>query len=248
MRRPPQFLTLALLLAIAVFLLFPGLDPAVSGLFYRAGQGFWLSRAPWVMDLRTAYWVFGDTLGLLGLALMLLWLAIGRDRKVPARLWGFAFAAMALGPGVLVNFVFKPIWGRARPADTTLFGGPHQFTPFFAPANQCHWGCSFVSGEGAANAVTALLIGIFLWPLLQRRGRIVAALALTAFAAFGSALRVMAGRHFLSDIVFGSFLSAYVTWWLYHRMDIAAARAALTREALSHDLRRLFRRGPGTKA
>ena len=243
MRRPPQSLTLALLFTIAIFLLFPGLDLWVSGLFYRPGQGFWMGGYRWLQELRNAYWILGDSLALAGLALMVLWLLMGRGRAIPARLWGFVFATMALGPGALVNFVVKPLWGRARPADTTLFGGHHLFTPFFEPTNQCHWGCSFVSGEGAANAVTVVVIGVFLWPLLRRRGRIVAAIALAAFAAFGSMLRVMAGRHFLSDIVFGSFLSLYVCWWLYHVMNIAEARASLTRATLRADLRRLLLRG-----
>ena len=45
---------------------------------------------------------------------------------------GLFFALMlAIGPGVIVNGVFKPFWGRPRPHDTIPFGGERDFLPVF---------------------------------------------------------------------------------------------------------------------
>ena len=50
---------------------------------------------------------------------------------------------------LLVNALLKDHWGRARPNETTLFGGDGAFSGPFVIAGQCARNCSFVSGEGA---------------------------------------------------------------------------------------------------
>ena len=38
---------------------------------------------------------------------------------------------LVIGPGVIVNGVFKPYWGRPRPHSTIPFGGEQEFLPVF---------------------------------------------------------------------------------------------------------------------
>lgn len=232
-------LNLACLAAVALFLLLPGLDVRVSTLFYLPGHSFPLAGAPMYEIVRQSFRWTGNLSGVVGLALMLVWLLLGPERKVPARLWGYLFAVMAIGPGALVNLVVKPLWGRARPANVELFGGPHHFTPFYLPTDQCVWGCSFVSGEAAGATGLAIVLGVLLWPSFGPSGRrwLVAVLAGLALAA--SLLRVAMGRHFLSDITFGAFLSAYTALALYRVMGIAEVQPKMTRANLAADLRRL---------
>lgn len=239
-----RILNLTSLAAVLVFGLAPRLDLRAAALFFRPGAGFWLVNDPWVELPRRAFWIAGDTLALIGLALWLIAWAAGPGRQVPGRLWGFVFLTMALGPGLLVNLVMKPLWGRARPADILAFGGPHRFTPFYLPTDQCGWGCSFVSGEAASAVAVAAILGVLLWPHLARRGRRRALLGLAAFALLAAGLRVAAGRHFPSDVVFGGLLAGYVAWALYQALDIGAAAGRFTVAALVADFGRLRRR-PG---
>lgn len=224
----PQPRTLALFTVLAglVFALWPGLDLDVSGLFFRAGHGFPLAADATLQHLRMALWGTGDALGLAagamwGLAAFLGGAVLG----IGARVWGFVFLAMALGPGLAVNAVIKPLWGRARPADVAAFGGSHGFTPALIPADQCHWACSFVSGEATEAAVLALAIGVllrarwsapmrWLWPLQ------------VALVVLAAGLRVATGRHFLSDVVFGALVALWLSLLVARLVGLPADLAA----------------------
>ncbi len=200
------FLTLA---ALGVFLAFPQVDLIVSGWFYRPGEGFWLARIPWVEALRNGIWnlsIATFLLSILALALS----SLGRPiAGVGAREAGFVFLLYLLGPILLVNGILKEHWGRARPVDVVEFGGAAAFTPPWWPADQCVSNCSFVSGEGSAAAALALAF-LILAPqarrALPRGGFVLYALAGTALPAAGLALRLVTGRHFLSDTVFAVLL------------------------------------------
>ncbi len=135
----------------AAFLLFPGVDLAVSGLFHRTRDGFYLSHDPMLRALRKS--------STLVMSLMLL-AAVGRWiwrllRRRKADLAGrralFVIAGLALGTGLVVNGLFKDIWGRARPIDVRVFGGDELFTAAWLPSTACQSNCSFISGEGWAR-------------------------------------------------------------------------------------------------
>lgn len=238
----PALINLLFLAALAVFLAAPRLDILVSDQFFRPGQGFWLAASPTFRDLREVFRTSGNLVGVLGGVLLLASLAIGPARRIPARIWGYSFATMALGPGIAVNLIFKPVWGRARPANDALFGGTHSFTPIYQLTNQCTWNCSFVSGEAAAATGAAIVLGVLLWPMLRPRGHLLAALILALYAVAAAGLRVAMGRHFLSDVIFGSLVSAYTGWALYHAFRIAEAQPQVTASALAADARALVRR------
>lgn len=226
----PRTLALFTVLAALVFLAWPGLDLAVSGLFFRAGHGFPLAADAALQRIREALWGAGDALGL-GAGLM--WAAAalvggGAALGIAARAWGFTFLAMALGPGLLVNAVIKPLWGRARPADVAAFGGAHGFTPALIPADQCHWACSFVSGEAAEAAVLALAAGVLLRARWPRRMRWLPPLQV-AVVVLAAGLRVATGRHFLSDVVFGVLTALWLSLLVARMMGLNTAPAALPR-------------------
>ena len=241
MRRASRALAALTLACIALFAAAPGLDPAISALFYRPETGFWLLGYPTLETIRNVFWSGADLLALAGL-IAYLFARMLPAPQVPPRLWGFVFAVMALGPGVLVNFVVKPIWGRARPADTTLFGGAHTYSRAFALSDQCHFACSFVSGESASAVAMSLILGALFWHGRSRTTHAALSVILTLAAILASALRVMTGRHFLSDVTFGGLLAAATFLALFHRMRIADALPQLTSAALRADLAALTRR------
>lgn len=200
---------LALTLATSVvFTAFPQLDIATSALFYR--DGFWLNEVPFLLSVRQGL-IWGMYGFALGVAAVLVYKLLKRQE---ARRLGFALAVILGGPILLVNVILKSNWGRARPANIVEFGGELSFTPAWLFTDQCHYNCSFTSGEGGAIATTALLIAFFAWPKL-RRGRGWLILALTLLVCVGAGLRVAMGRHFLSDTLLSIELCALFAAALY---------------------------------
>mgnify|MGYP003338421568 CR=1 FL=1 len=88
-------------------------------------------------------------------------------RAVPTRRLLFLAASLAIGPGLLVNAFFKETWGRPRPSETTLFGGPWEFVRAWVPGGSCPTNCSFPSGE--ASGAAWLLALVFVVPERWRR-------------------------------------------------------------------------------
>lgn len=108
----------------------------------------------------------------------------------------FLVILLAIGPGLLVNAVFKEYWGRPRPREIVQFSGTKQFLHPWQPGVP-HKGRSFPSGH--ASAAFYLSAPYF---LLRRHKRRAALLWLSGGLAFGilmSIARITQGAHFLSD-------------------------------------------------
>lgn len=111
--------------------------------------------------------------------------------------FGFALAYMA-ADAVVINLL-KLIWNRAR-YDEMLASpaGFSRFTAWYQPMGG--GGTSFPSGHtAAACGILVLTLFCLLLPKWQRRRRWVWA-ACWVFIVFCGAMRVVIGRHFLSDI------------------------------------------------
>ena len=197
MERRPVLVLLVLLAAISlVFLAFPSLDMAASAAFHD-GRGF-----AWALDPTL------DLVRDLGrwLTILVCGLAVGSLLFAVFRAWPrwvfrphqalYLLAVYVVGPGLVVNGIFKSLFGRARPREIVEFGGGLDFTPVWVVSDACVGNCSFVSGEGsAAAALLALLV------CLPRGDRLVVAPGLVAVAAVVSFNRVVFGGHFLSDVL-----------------------------------------------
>ena len=112
---------------------------------------------------------------------------------------GLFFALLLIvGPGILVNCVFKPYWSRPRPHATTSFGGPREFLPVW----QRGFGeedSSFPSGHAAMGFY--LMAPAFV--CYRRRPWLAAGFLLLGLAGgvvIGLA-RMVAGCHFPSDVL-----------------------------------------------
>ena len=213
-----RFALLAFGLLAVIFVAFPQIDLAASGLFYR-GDGVWALH-------RTSPWLFLPYHGLprlgqgLIIILPILW-ALSFVRRFPAlkarrATFGFLLVGGLLGPVLLVDATLKEHSGRARPIRVEQFGGVQQFTPAFVVADQCENNCSFVSGHVA----TAAFIMAFGWlgtPAVRRRWL----LASIGFAAFMALVRMVPGGHFLSDTIFAWFATYFTLWlteWLFRKL------------------------------
>jgi lipid A 4'-phosphatase len=219
---------LRLVLVIAavhlVFAVRPGIDLAVSGLFFRSDGGFWLADSAAATLVRNVIW--NASYAFCGLAVILL--AVGLFRygwaDVRTRIWAIIVLLFLLAPGLLVNGLLKEFWGRARPRDVREFGGGLDFSPPFQMVSECFTNCSFVSGEAAL--VTATSVGLF----LAFRGDIHPAFrlpfiaAVLALFAVGAGMRVASGGHFASDVIFAALFTLVIARVLYLAFGPTRAR------------------------
>lgn len=207
---------LLLAAAAVLFVMFPGIDIAVSRWFYEPGRGFPLSRAWPFLDLHEAVPEL-----LIGIAAIIGALAaynLIRGSNVGGirlRAVLYLLAAMALGPGLLVNVILKDNWGRARPYQVSELGGERVFTPAFVISDQCPRNCSFVAGDASAGFVLIALA--LLLPQPWRRIATVAAIGMGAALGLN---RVVMGGHFLSDVVFCGLLVGGLMWLLHLLMMV----------------------------
>jgi len=203
-----------------VFLLAPGIDLWFSGLFYSAAAGFHLRDAWWVRLLYEMVHPLAALL-VLGLLALLVHNLLRRRAAGPftTRAVLLLLAVLAIGPGLVVNGVFKDHWGRARPRDVVEFGGTKSFTPAFVISDQCERNCSFVSGHASLPFALAALGFV-----LRRRRRAIYAGA----AVFGGLVgfgRILQGAHFLSDVIFSAvfvFAVAYLLAYYVFRLPSGA--------------------------
>src|SRR5690349_17496708 len=204
--RPILSVCLAILLASALFLLWPGLDLRVATLFYRGGGEF-------VLDSSTIATAIHEgvpaIIQLAGAAIVLL-LAYDLYRRRPAadavRQAVYLAACFIIGPGLVANTLLKDNWGRPRPSQVAAFAGPGRFAPPLLIGDQCPSNCSFVAGDTAA-IFTFLAFALLLpagWP--RRSGVIV----VTGLGAVMGIIRMGQGDHFLSDVIFAGLFMALV--------------------------------------
>ena len=223
--------------ACLVFAILPGIDIAVAGLFHVEGQGFVLAESRGLQFNRETLWNLSHVVALLALAFGIHALLTRRERRVPGRVWGFSITLILVAPIGIVNLILKEYWGRARPSDVTEFGGTLAFTPPWEIAGQCQSNCSFVSGEVAAAATLAILIGLFTWQAVPRWGRPLLVAGLVAIALATALLRVSVGRHFLSDVLWSNIIVATVAWYLARAFRLQDVMYRVTPGAVAADAR-----------
>jgi lipid A 4'-phosphatase len=180
------------------FYLFPSVDIFVSNLFYTSQDGFFLKKSFPIVLLRNSV----DVVTITFLIFSLWLIAVGvRSKDQQTRRKGiYLIAVLLLGPGLLVNAVLKNHWDRARPTQTTEFGGDCSFTPAWQISDQCQTNCSFVCGDCSVGF--ALIALAFAFPAYRRK---LALLALTLGSLY-SFVRIAQGGHFFSDAILSFFV------------------------------------------
>jgi lipid A 4'-phosphatase len=210
-----------------LFLMIPELDLWFSALFFEEADRFSHAYNRSFGIIRNVF-MYGLTLvALLTIAILIRSLSIGKRRAVSLNVWWFMVASFMVGPIGIVNGIFKTYWGRARPADVEYFGGDKIFTPPMIITDQCETNCSFVSGEGSAIATAIIILAIVLWANMTALWRTISIYVVLPMSLFGIALRIITGRHFLSDTIFGALYCGLVVWLFYaafkmveHRHDL----------------------------
>lgn len=214
--------------AAALFLLRPDLDLEIARLFVTADGQFVGQRGnvfPVLRETFKAIYVIACVVALAGLV------AAARrptDRSSILRLVAvYLVLCLSAGPGLIANLLLKDQSGRARPSQTTEFGGSKQFTPALVPARECERNCSFVSGE--ASSMFAIFYGVAL--IIPQWSSLLIAAGTVAGIAAGM-VRMAQGAHFLSDVIFaGVFMALTVAgahWAVFTRAMPRSLNLTLT--------------------
>jgi len=253
-------LVISLVVAVVTglaFGLYPDLDLRVASHFYvveDANHNMFALRLypPLMMARNVGLWVGTMLLAPAVLALLVKLILPRSKMVIPGRAVVFLISTMILAPGLLANVLLKDHWGRPRPIDVTQFGGSDQFVAWWDPRGTCPSNCAFVSGDVSGAVWT--MAPAALTPPQWRALAYGAALALGAGMA---AIRVMAGAHFPSDVIFAGVFTFLVIWityafiyrWPRTRLSDDDVERALERAALpAHDLLvRFFTRSRRTK-
>ena len=206
------------LVAALVFSAFPGIDLAVSELFHLGNGKFLFARdsaGDAVRDLLRLIFALACIAAVVGFVMIAFF-----SRKLMGMglaAWAFVALCVLVGPGLVANLGFKDHWGRARPVHVTQFGGDKQFTPPMLRAAQCERNCSFISGEASNIFILGFAVAL-LAEAGRRRKLFLAAIAAGGFAGL---IRIGAGAHFLSDVVFAGVFMAFVArglaWAMFER-------------------------------
>jgi lipid A 4'-phosphatase len=190
---------------------FTDLDQQIAGIFYQPGKkgpNAWPWQHSWLLDNLFRYaTVFSVTIAVSALLLALsglIWPNIKRWQK-PAL---FIVLVIALGPGLVVNLVFKDNWGRPRPVHLVEFGGKNTYLPPLKIGNTPHK--SFPCGHCSVG-----FMFFALYFLSTKRKTFYFALTLF-FGLMMAITRMTAGGHFISDILWSGYLVFLVNWLVYY--------------------------------
>ncbi|AWB66839.1 hypothetical protein C2869_10525 [Saccharobesus litoralis] len=189
-------------LMASLFYLIPEIDLWVAQQFHD-GQRFYLQDN---LIVRIIYWTFAKIHLLVLLAIIVGFVIYHKHNSHSAHVrkrLRYVLLVLLLAPGIFVNLALKDnSIGRARPVHLEQFGGDAQFTPAFVYSGYCNKNCSFTSG----HAAVVFFFMVFGW-LFRCHKTFIAGLTIGVIV---SAVRIMQGGHFLSDVMM-SFWIVYFT-------------------------------------
>jgi len=207
----PLGVTLLLLLGISVLVRVFDLDIRISSYFYDKGNWLYDDNALVQFFYHYGTWPTFVTSFIALTVWVSSYLRPAWQRR--RELSGFIVLCMAVGPGLLINGIFKYIIGRPRPRDVIQFGGDH----VFASLGEVHWlgeHHSFPSGH-AAMGFFWLTLAIYFW---NRQRRFAVAFAVLGVVQGGlmSLGRIVQGGHFFSDALWAVGVVYATSWLIYH--------------------------------
>lgn len=208
---PPIWLPLAVLVGLSVIVRLDELDLKLQRFFWSPTTGWFWEKEPAVQFL----YQYGNWPALIfGGAAAAVWIiSCCKTRWQPVRpLSLFLVLALVVGPGIMVNAVFKDHFGRSRPRQTHEFGGDQTFQPLGEPGFK-GGGKSFPSGH-ASTGFYWLALFVFFWDRQRNWAWVFGVLGMCHGLIMGLG-RMAQGGHWASDVLWAGGL-VYLTAWLLH--------------------------------
>lgn len=198
---------LAFLLLSTLFILFPQIDIQTSALFFN-DDTFYLKGTLFERFFYNSVKVL-LTLFSIGSLSIYIYNKVKKTNilNIDTKVIIYIVLVLSVAPGLIVNATLKEHWGRARPVQIKEFGGTKTFTPAFILSDQK--GHSFSSGHTSAAFA---FVGFALLARKRRKFWMTMAISYGILVSFA---RLIAGGHFLSDIVTSFFIVWIVTHMLY---------------------------------
>jgi len=188
----------------------PSLDLYFSGLFYYGNSQFYLQSYDFLSK------VFREVLLPLILIYILILPIIGQFIKIDRIYLNYKFSVKEIfliwstqifSMIIFINLILKNLWGRARPGDVQQLGGKETFTSWFEYSNACSTNCSFVSGDASVGFSIIILYFITKKVIFINLSII--------FGLLLGIIRIVAGGHFLSDIIFAGLIVILINFFIY---------------------------------
>jgi lipid A 4'-phosphatase len=194
---PVVFIILFILIVSAIFAAVPQLDIWFTQLFHDPETGFPVARLPIFRALRQLNnVVIAVTLATLFASIVMKLALPDEPSLIRPQVSTFLITTLAVGNGLIVNWLLKSYSGRPRPVHVDQFGGDLPFVRAGDLTGACPRNCSYVSGEGS----TAFWI-FAIWIVAPPEIRRVTLVPAVVYCLAISLNRVAFGAHFLSDVI-----------------------------------------------
>ena len=224
-----ELILIAFIVVISLFfLIFPEFDIWFSDLFHAEDAGFWAKSVPLFGFLReigpSLVWIVALSSCV---AIVLYFLLASIPTLYGFQLPIFLLVSLILGPWIVVNEIFKDLWGRPRPHMTEIFGGDAPYVPVWYISDYCPNNCSFVSGEASISIwlVAVILVAPIVW-------RFPIAIVMSMLTVILSLNRIAFGGHFLSDVLLSLGITLLIMRLCY-RLFFIQPPTFLTNSALT---------------
>jgi lipid A 4'-phosphatase len=117
----------------------------------------------------------------------------------------FAVLLMILGPGIVVNAVFKNNWGRPRPQDCKVFNGEYSYTKVWDMGKDAGINGSFPAGHPSVGFFLFFLF--FIYKKTKKKRAYAFLLLALIYGGILGLTRMIQGGHFASDVIWcGGFI------------------------------------------
>jgi len=201
-------------ISLTAFLDAAGKDIACATRFFSAGgpQGGWIhARAiPW--GLLYDYGELPGIVSAVGALVLYVGTRVGKVSKRYAQSCLVVVLTVIIGPGLLVNGLLKPCWGRPRPSDTVFFGGNQEYLRVWQPG-----------GPGAGKSLPcghcATAYSVASWVAFYPYHPALALAALFVGIAFGTltgVARIAQGGHFVTDVLWSAIIVFVLIAFMYY--------------------------------
>lgn len=212
----PKSYAITAVVVLLTLALFPQLDLMVSGIFYDASRGgFFMGEVSWVKRMSSLTNMIAATFLVVVVTVYVLgkFFPIPSYAQVNTRILTYLLLVFFIGPVLSVSMGTKEHWGRARPLTITEFGGEKHYTPYYLPSDQCEEDCSFMSGHTSRGFYFMTLA--FLASGLANKKRRLIVLGAAVYGTQAGFMRIMEGKHYLSDVVVTALFITYLAWVLF---------------------------------
>lgn len=176
------------------------------------GRGGWIYSTKPLWSALYRYGEYPAWIMACAAAIGLILARAGRVSRAYSRPCLAVILAVVIGPGILVNGLFKNCWGRPRPVDVVIFGGTEDFRAVSEPAGP-GGGKSFPCGHCAMAFVMAS--GVFFYRLHP----VASACSVLGGLVFGVVMglaRMSQGGHFPTDAWWAGIMVMMVIAALYY--------------------------------